>query len=268
MANLKISQLSAASALAGTESVPIVQSAANVAATPTQISSYVEGVLAAKSTKSTPVDADSLLLVDSEASSALKRLTINDLSNALAASSDFAGGGASTIGRHSIPIMAGSMLPALTNGPGVLTQYNGGSQVDYAVLGFDASTIEYAHFWVPMPKKWNEGTVTARVLWMHDATVTNFGVVWALQAVAVGDDDTLNVAQGTAQSVTDTGGTTKDLYASPETSAITVGGTPQAEDMVCFRVYRDATNGSDTLAIDAGLIAVVLYVTTAAETDA
>jgi hypothetical protein len=93
-------------------------------------------------------------------------------------------------------------------------------------------------------------------------------VVWDLQGVAVSNDDAIATAYGTAQTSTDTGGTTNDLYASPETAAITIAGTPAAEDMVFFRLSRVTGNGSDTLAVDARLHGVTLYVTTAASTDA
>lgn len=119
-----------------------------------------------------------------------------------------------------------------------------------------------------MPKSWDEGTVTFVPIWSHAATTTNFGVYWTLQAVAVSDDDPIAVAYGTLQSSTDTGGTTNDLYRGPESSAITVAGTPQNNDTVFFRISRDPTNGSDTLAIDARLHGIVVFITTATETDA
>lgn len=182
---------------------------------------------------------------------------------------DGGGGGSSTQGKHSIPVLAGAMLPSTSNGCAPLAQLEiSSSQPEIVTLDFDPTIVEYAQFSIPMPKKWNEGTVTAKFLWSHPATTTNFGVRWGLQAVAVSDDDPIAVAYGTAQEVTDTGGTTNDLYHSAETGAITIAGTPQAEDMVFFRVYRDPTNGADTMAVDARLHAVVIYITTAAETDA
>lgn len=132
---------------------------------------------------------------------------------------------------------------------------------DVSTLNFDASTAEYAQFWIPMPKGWNEGTVTAQFLWSHASASTNYGVVWGLQGVAVSDGDSIDAAYGTAQTVTDTGGTTNALYISPETAAITLGGSPAEGDMVCFRIFRDASGGSDTLAINARLHAVKLYFT-------
>lgn len=163
---------------------------------------------------------------------------------------------------RTIPVMAGAMRPSLTSGCAPLAQVASASnQPDIITLDFDASTEEYAQFSIPMPKGWNEGTITAEFIWSHAATVTNFGVVWAIQAVAVSNDDGIAAAFGTAQTVTDTGGTTNDLYVSPKTSAITVAGTPAAEDVVFFRVYRDATNGSDNLAIDARLHGIRIFAT-------
>lgn len=183
-----------------------------------------------------------------------------------------AGGGGSgpyTAGKQAIGLMAGSMRPSVSGGCESLAAIaSAANQPDIITLNFDPGTIEYAQFAIPMPKKWNEGTITVRFRWSHAATTTNFGVVWALQAVAVSDDDTIAVNFGTAQSVTDTGGTTNDLYISSETSAITVAGTPAAGDTVFFRAYRDATNGSDTLAIDARLHGIDVFVTTDADTDA
>lgn len=179
------------------------------------------------------------------------------------------GGGGSTQGKQAIGINAGAIRPSVTGGSASLAAIaSAANQPDIVTLDFDPGTIEYAQFAIPMPKKWNAGTITARVRWSHAATATNFGVVWAVQAVAVSDDDTIAVNFGTAQSVTDTGGTTNDLYISAETSAITVGGSPAKGDTVFFRVYRDATNGSDTLAIDARLHGVDVFVTTDADTDA
>lgn len=118
-----------------------------------------------------------------------------------------------------------------------------------------------------MPKSWNEGTLTASFIWSHAATTTNFGVVWNIQAVAVSNDDTIAVAFGTAQQIADTGGTTNDAYMTSQTPAMTVGGSPAAEDIVFFRVSRVTGDGSDTMAIDARLHSVVLYMTTDASND-
>jgi hypothetical protein len=176
---------------------------------------------------------------------------------------------ASTQGRHSIPIMAGSMRPSVTGGCATLaTIASAANQPDIQTLDFDSTTQEYAQFSVKMPKSWNEGTVTFVPFWSHASTTTNFGVVWDLQAVAVSNDDAIATAFGTAQTSTDTGGTTNNVYDGPESSAITIAGSPAAEDLVFFRISRVTGNGSDTMAIDARLHGIVLYITTDAENDA
>lgn len=172
------------------------------------------------------------------------------------------------VGRHMVPIMAGAMAPSASGGCSALTTTaSGANQPDIVTLDFDPATQEFAQFAIPMPESWDEGTVTFKAIWSHAATTTNFGVAWELQAVAVGDDDAIATAYGTAVAVTDTGGTTNDLYISAESAAITIAGTPQPGDTVFFRVARAPANGADTLAIDARLHGIRLYLTTSSAVD-
>lgn len=173
-----------------------------------------------------------------------------------------------TGGLNTIYVPAGAMVARTTNGAATGTVETTTNRVMLRSLDFDPTTNEFAQFSVRMPKSWNEGTVTAAFTWKHAATTVNFGVVWGIQGVALSDDDAADTAFGTAQTVTDTGGTTNDIYISATTSAVTIGGTPAAQDWVCFQVYRDAAAGGDTMAIDAGLLGVTLYYTTDAATDA
>lgn len=172
-------------------------------------------------------------------------------------------------GKQAIPVMAGAMISRTTNGPSASVLESSTNKVMRSTLDFDASTIEYAQFTLPMPKSWNEGTVTFVPIWSHGSTTTNFGVSWGLQAVAISDGDALDAAFGTAQYSNDTGGVTDKVYFGPESAAITIAGTPQAGDLVVFQILRKADDGTnDTLAVDAKLIGFVLYITTDAGTDA
>jgi hypothetical protein len=171
-------------------------------------------------------------------------------------------------GTHAVWIAAGSMSPSATGGCAALaTIASAANQPDIQTLDFDTTTQEYAQFSLRMPESWDEGTVTFKPVWSH-AAATSFGVVWDCQAVALSDDDAIAVAFGTAQTSTDTGGTTNDLYIGPTSSAITVAGTPQPGDVVQFRVSRVTGNGSDTLDVDARLHGIVVFLTTNAATDA
>ena len=174
----------------------------------------------------------------------------------------------SSVGLHTINIPAGALTTRTTNGAAGGTVETTTNKLMLKTLDFDAATEEYAQFTVRMPKSWDEGTVTAYVQWSHAATTTNFGVTWGLQAVAISNDDALDVAFGTGQVIADTGGTTDDLYQTAVTPAITVGGTPQELDYITFQVYRSVADGGDTMAIDARLHGVVLMYTTDAATDA
>jgi hypothetical protein len=160
------------------------------------------------------------------------------------------------------------MQPSVTGGCEFFqTSASAANQPDLAYLSFDTTTEEYAQFSLAMPKSWDEGTVTFKPVWSHPATVTNFDTEWELQAIALSNDDAIAQNFGTTQTSSDTGGTTDDIYVGPESSAITIAGTPAAEDVVFFRVSRNV-GGSDNLAVDARLHGIILYMTTDAENDA
>jgi hypothetical protein len=171
-------------------------------------------------------------------------------------------------GKHTIWVPAAAMTPRTTNGAAPGTTETATNKLMLSGLDFDASTIEYAQFAIQMPESWDEGTITAKFTWKHAATTTNFGVSWGIQGVALSDDDAADAAFGTAIYANDTGGTTGDIYRSPETAAVTIAGAPAAGDYVVFQVLRKADDGTnDTLAIDAGLLGVSVFYTIAAGTD-
>ena len=169
-------------------------------------------------------------------------------------------------GKHIIPIIAASMQPATTIGAAPGTVETATNKVLYRTLDFDTTTQEFAGFVLPMPKSWDEGAVTFRARWT--AASGSGGVAWALQGLAVSDADVIDQAYGTEQVVTDTLLSAGDMHATPESAAITIAGTPAEGDVVMFRVKRVPANASDTLGVDARLIAIDLFITTNAGTDA
>lgn len=173
---------------------------------------------------------------------------------------------ATTVGQHTIWMPAGAMTPTSTNGAAAATEELATNDVMLGYLAFDDSTRENACFQIQMPKSWNEGTLVCQFVWKCGATSGD--VIWGIQAVAFADDDALDTAFGTAVEVTDTaGGAADDCMISDETSAMTVAGSPSAEELVVFKVYRDAADGSDTLSGDAELLGVKIHYTTNAGTD-
>jgi len=167
-------------------------------------------------------------------------------------------------GTYALSIPAIAMQARPTSGPGSSTSETTTNKVVLATLDFDASTNEYAQFTMAMPKSWDEGTVQIQFLW----TASDVGdVVWAAQGLALSDDDAIDAAFGAAQTVTDSVTAAGDLMASGVTGAITIGGSPAENDFVVFQIYRDAADSLDTLAVDARLVGVRLFITTNAADD-
>lgn len=156
-------------------------------------------------------------------------------------------------GQQTIWVPAAAMISRTTNGAASGTIESSTNKIMARTFDFDTTTQEFAQFAIQMPKSWDEGTIVAQFIWSHPSTSTNFGVVWQLQAGAYADGDALDTALGSAQTAADTGGTTDDIWISPETAAITVAGTPGAEEYVIFQVARVPANASDTMAVDARL---------------
>lgn len=156
-------------------------------------------------------------------------------------------------------IDAGAMVPRTTNGAATATVELSTNKENFDCLDFDASAIEYAQFKLSLPDQWGLGTVKAKFYWT--AASGSGDVIWALQAQAFSDDNAMDAAFGTAQTVTDTLLTANDCHVTSATAAITIGGTPATGDLVYFQVYRNATSGSDTLAVDARLLGIKLQYT-------
>lgn len=171
-------------------------------------------------------------------------------------------------GKQAIWISAGGMKPRDSNGCAALASFEASSnKQNYDHLAFDGTTQEFSTFDWRAPKAIGTGTFTAIFVWSHPSTATNFGVVWGISAVGRGDGDAMDVAWGTEVFSVDTGGTTDTIYHSPVTSALTVGGSFAAEDLLKFQISRTPTNGSDTLAVDARLHGVWLIFTTTQNTE-
>ena len=77
---------------------------------------------------------------------------------------------------------------------------------------------------------------------------------------------TIDVAYGTSQSSTKTAsGVANQRNAGPESSAITIAGTPAFGDTTIFRLGRDAT--TDTKTQDARLLGLSVFFTTDGRSD-
>lgn len=166
------------------------------------------------------------------------------------------------LGRQMVPIPAGGMKANTTNGavPGSVEMTTNLEM--FVTLDFDPNTAQSAMFAFPMPASWDLGPVSFKPVWSHPATTTNFGVVFELAGIALSDGDAGDAAFGTGQTSIDTGGTTNTIYIGAESAAITIGGTPASGDLVFFRIKRLPANASDTMAVNARLHAIQLFINT------
>jgi hypothetical protein len=167
---------------------------------------------------------------------------------------------------HTIWLPAGSFNPTTTNGATYAIQELATNDVMVAGYDFSASTDQKVQTMIAMPKSWNESTVTAQILWKDASSAGSGNVIWGVRARAVGDDDAMDAAFGTAQTVTDTFIASGDLHITSTTAAITAAGTPAEGDLLIVEVYRDADAGGDTYTQSARFIGLrLLYTTNAAD---
>lgn len=171
------------------------------------------------------------------------------------------------VGVQDLFIPASALWPRVTNGCSALTQSEVATSLfNIQTLDFDQTTQEFAQCQIALPRKWNNGTITAEVYWT--ASSGSGGVVFGLSGGAYSNDDALTVALGTAQTMTDTLLATNDLHITPASSAITLAGTPASADFLALQLSRNPSDGSDTLTGDAKVLGIMIHLTTTAAKDA
>ena len=167
---------------------------------------------------------------------------------------------AKTAGKETIWVPASAMQPTTSNGCSALTTVETTSgRPDLVVLDFDKDSDEFAQFSVAFPKSWNAGTVTFQVFWAGIAATSD--VDWMVDAVAISNNTTIDVAYGTAVVVTDNAqGAVEELNVSAESGALTIAGSPGDDELCFFRIGRDVSG--DGMAGDARLVGIKLFFTT------
>lgn len=132
----------------------------------------------------------------------------------------------------------------------------------FMTYDFDAATDEHLWWTFIMPGNYASGGVV-RLHWQANATANS--AVWAarLGAVTASDADTpLEHASAAATTATTATNTTEARRLNETTITLANLDSVAAGDLVFLLVYRDADNGSDSLTVDAELIAVSLDYTT------
>ena len=204
--------------------------------------------------------AAELNILDGVTSTAAELNILDGVTSTAAELNQLDGVVAKTAGKETIWIPASAMSPTTSNPCSDLTIVETTSgRPDMVVLDFDKDSDEFAQFSVAFPKSWNLGTVTFQVFWAGIAATTDCD--WSVDAVAMNDNETIDVAYGTAVVVTDNAqGAVEELLVSAESGALTIAGTPADNDLCFFRIGRDVSG--DAMAGDARLIGIKLFFTT------
>ena len=169
-------------------------------------------------------------------------------------------------GKETIWVPASAMYPNTTNGAeAAQTELSNGPELK--TLDFDKDSDENAQFAIAFPKSWNEGTVSFQAFFTADTTNTGT-TAWFLAGVALADTSSLNASFGTGVGPTAKAmaGTANDLAVTAESGAVTIAGSPSANEYVFFQISCDASAGS--LTADAKLLGIKLFFTTDAANDA
>lgn len=154
-------------------------------------------------------------------------------------------------GRRAILTPSGAIVPA---SGGAEQKQVSGTNFQYYVLAFDKDAEESAFWELILPDDYDGGTILVNLWWKSAATEGD--AIFKVQVLGREEGQALDAALGSAQSVTDTTPVTAGNIAVCAPSAFSPGWS--AGDYIVIKLARDATNGSDTLAVDAEVIMVVV----------
>jgi hypothetical protein len=147
---------------------------------------------------------------------------------------------------RTIYVDAGGMVPNATLGAQFATdEINSPTNRMIDSFIFSNATTNITQFKLALPLEWDLGTVKLKLFYWStnaSATATN---VWAIDATAISHDDPLSADWGTAQTITHKITAADDLQLTAATGALTIGGTPAAQDMVWVRIRRLGGHADD-----------------------
>jgi hypothetical protein len=162
-----------------------------------------------------------------------------------------------------IVLSAAGGWPSITAGSASPIQTQTGTNtINYYYAAFVDGSTTSLNWALAMPSDYNGGTVTATFYWLA-ATVSTNSVVWGMNGRSFGDNEAIDQALGTVQTVTDANNGSNVVNISAATAAITLAGTPAAGEYVQFEAERQGGAGGDTLAVDANLLQVRITYTRA-----
>lgn len=171
-------------------------------------------------------------------------------------------------GSFNLSLPAGAWVPRPTGGCANAALLE--STTNYRVrevCAFDGTTREHMSVEVLMPKSYSGGTIKYRVHWECSGATTG-DARFGLQAASLADNETIDMAYGSAVEVTDSHNGSGKRMVSAWSSALTPSGTPAGGENMAFQFYRKADDAADTInGIDVQVVAVELLIPVSAADD-
>jgi len=160
-------------------------------------------------------------------------------------------------------VPAEAMTPTVTNGAEAGSTEYATQDIMVNYFAFDGATEEFVSFNLVMPENWNRSTVKAKFYWTGAAGADVAETVeWEIGGNAIGNDEAIDAAIGTAQVISDTvltAGSAR-VHISGATPSITIGGTPALGDFIHFKISRNV-GGTDDMDDDAWMLGVAIQYT-------
>ena len=173
----------------------------------------------------------------------------------------------SMVGKQSIYMPAGAMIPIKTNGAKSKIIHLENNTKSITILEFSGSLDNKAQFSIAMPKSWDAGAVQFQLYWLCDYAGNSGYVVFRIAGCCISDRTSFSQSFGQAKKITALASTTKnDLLKTGISEKLTLNNAA-ANKLAFFQIWRDVNDQADTIPIDAKLIGINLTYTTKKPTD-
>jgi len=157
--------------------------------------------------------------------------------------------------QRNIVLTAAGGIPATTNGPAQTKV--AGTNFEYYVLDYDATTNETAYWNLSVPQNYaDDSDIAVKIFWKESTSQSNANVIWKLGILTRDEDDTWD--SPLSYFSLDASNTKNDnTKVAVATGHFTLGSGKQNNDLI-IGIQRDAVN--DTYTADARFLkAVILY---------
>lgn len=163
----------------------------------------------------------------------------------------FGGTGISSNPIVEIPLSPASWAPTLSSGgPVVQTIQYSTTCINFDVMVFSSktqATTQYYQQEMSPASGWDGSTVSFYVTWLTTESSTAGSAAFSLEAVALGNGNSIFVPYGSSVTVTQAWTANNTMMKTAESASLTIGGSPAPGNSVWWRIHRDITNPSDNL---------------------